>query len=47
MEWGGVWSVAVLNITGFPYFDYFFTLLMCFGLASVMVALVFDVLRGA
>lgn len=47
MTWGGVWTVSVLQITGFPMFDYFFTLVICFGLASIMLALVFDVLRGS
>ena len=44
MPWGGVVSFAVLNITGYQVFDWFFTLMLIFGLVGFMIGSVFKVI---
>jgi len=44
MGWGGVWNIGVLAITGYPMFDWFFTVVIVFGLVSFMLGNLFSVL---
>ena len=40
-DWGGVWEVTAVNITGNEMFDYFFTLMLIFGVISTMCGWLF------
>jgi len=40
-EWGGIWELDSINLTGNEMFDYFFTLVMTFGVLSMMVGWLF------
>ena len=35
--WGGQWEFYVVAVTGLPMFDWFFTLVLLFGIASTMI----------
>jgi len=39
LEWGGVWSIATVQVTGIPIFDFFFTLVLVFGLVGWLCGL--------
>lgn len=45
MPWGGSFDVSPVAITGQPMFDYFFTLVLLFGIVSFMVSLIVKVLN--
>jgi hypothetical protein len=44
IPWGEIISFTVIQITGYPYFDYFFTLLLVFGLMSWFIGLFFNLI---
>lgn len=44
LPWGGVWDVAVINVTAYPEFNFFFTLMVVFGLIAWMIGLVINVI---
>jgi hypothetical protein len=43
-DWGTVWDVNTLVITGVPMFDYMFTLVVVFALISFMCGSVFRII---
>lgn len=45
MPWGGVWNVVVLNITSYPMFNWFFTLVIVFGLISFLIGTLISVIN--
>jgi hypothetical protein len=47
MPWGGTWEFNPMPITGNALFDYFFTLVMVFGLAALMIGLAVNVISKA
>lgn len=44
LPWGGVWEIARVTVTGIEIFDYFFTLVLVFGLVAWLCALLFKML---
>ncbi len=46
-DWGTVWDVNTVPVTGFPMFDYFFTLVLLFGMASMMLGWIFKIITGS
>ena len=43
-DWGGVWEVLPVQITGNIMFDYFFTLVLTFGVLSMMMGWLFNIM---
>ena len=43
-DWGGVWEVLPVPVTGNVMFDYFFTLVLMFGVLSMMVGWLFNIM---
>jgi len=43
-DWGGVWEINVPAITGFPMFDYFFTMQLTFGILAMMCGWLFNIM---
>jgi hypothetical protein len=44
MPWGGVWDVLILQITPYPEYNFFFTLVAVAGLVAVMLNMVIRVI---
>jgi hypothetical protein len=44
MDWGGTWDLLPWVITGFPIFDWFFTLVGAFGLMAFLIQAICRVL---
>lgn len=45
LPWGGVWNLLTFEITGMPLFDFFFTLVIAFGLMAFLIGAVVRVLE--
>jgi hypothetical protein len=43
-DWGTLWEVNVVPVTNYPMFDYFFTLVLVFGVMSWMCGLLFKLI---
>ena len=43
-DWGAVWEVNTVQVTGYPMFDYFFTLVLLFGMISMMCGWLFKMI---
>ncbi len=43
-DWGTLWEVNTVPITNVPMFDYFFTLVLLFGLMSMMIGWMFKII---
>lgn len=43
-DWGTVWKVNPLPVTNNPMFDYFFTLVLLFGVISMMCGWLFKLI---
>ena len=43
-DWGTVWEVNTVQVTGNPMFDYFFTLVLLFGTISMMCGWLFKII---
>jgi len=45
LPWGGEWDLLTMTITGIPLFDFFFTLVIAFGLMAFLIGAIVRVLE--
>lgn len=43
-DWGTLWEVNTVQVTGNGMFDYFFTLILLFGIMSMMCGWLFKII---